>query len=287
MAVSTTRATLRQTLGFKFGGELYVTGDVLASPSPTTSTFALAELVDSGADTKRFVDRWMYLASGTYAGQERRITAYTPGTGLITLHRVLAGAPSSGDDVEIHRWPPSMLHAAINRALTRCKYRDIVKITPVANQTRYSLAAYTYPETEKDVVNVWLYDYPAVGQGYPREAPWFKVHDDAGTMYLYVTAVPATYANSEIWLEIQRPYASLATDAATTTAPAEWVLAGAEVEMYNMLIERTGPGRERERLTLDRNDARRRFRGYSRQYQANYPMKLNLGSPTWGFASIT
>lgn len=283
MAINTSRATLRQALGLKFAGEMYVSGTVLASPASTTTTFALAELVDSGADVKKYVDRWVYLPA---SGQERRITAYNPTNGQVTVQRPLSGAPTAGTAVEVHRWSPTIMHDAINRALYRCKYRDTLQITPVSGQTQYSLAAFTYPENPKDILGVWLYDPPAVGQGIPRDIPWYRVQDVGGTLYLYINPPSVLYSGSEIRVEIQRPYVSLTLDASTTNAPAEWVLAGAEVEMYNTLIERTGPGRERDRLVSDRALADRRFKSHSRQNQANYPRKVNMSAPVWGVNAV-
>lgn len=267
-----TRQSLRRALGQDLAGEHYVLG-TLASATTTGAT--IAELADTGSDAGVYRDRWLWFVT---AEAERRIITYTPGTGAVVWHRVLGSAPSGS--VEAHRWPPSLMHVAINDGLWRCKYLDEQEITPVANQTVYSLASYTYLVEPKQVLRVELERDNGSGNKYREEVAWWKVRQDSTTLCLWIDPPVQQVDDTCIVLTVKRGYGPL-NDETTTSITIDdlWSRAAVRVQMLKQIIARTSPGRERDRYEEMLGEAIREFRRQSKLHQVKESHRLRLANP--------
>jgi hypothetical protein len=116
---TTSRKELRRTIARALQMEFfkrYADAEVALTGTPTTTSLAASSLTQATADYWK--GGWVYIASGTQLGAERRITTFNPTGDILTPEYPLAGAPSAGDKIEIHDlWSPAMIHQAINRAL--------------------------------------------------------------------------------------------------------------------------------------------------------------------------
>jgi hypothetical protein len=116
---TTSRKELRRTIARALQMEFfkrYADAEVALTGTPTTTSLAASSLTQSTTDYWK--GGWVYIASGTQLGAERRITTFNPTGDILTPEYPLAGAPSAGDKIEIHDlWSPAMIHQAINRAL--------------------------------------------------------------------------------------------------------------------------------------------------------------------------
>jgi hypothetical protein len=147
---SLTRKELRRTIARALQMEFfkrYADGELALTGTPTTTSLASSSLTQSQSDYWK--GGWVYIASGTQLGAERRITTFNPTGDILTPEYPLAGAPASGDKIEIHDlWSPTMIHQAINRALKeagRVFFDSNIDSTLVArsDRTLYDISAIT------------------------------------------------------------------------------------------------------------------------------------------------
>jgi hypothetical protein len=147
---SLTRKELRRTIARALQMEFfkrYADGELALTGTPTTTSLASSSLTQSQTDYWK--GGWVYIASGTQLGAERRITTFNPTGDILTPEYPLAGAPASGDKIEIHDlWSPTMIHQAINRALKeagRVFFDSNIDSTLVArsDRTLYDISAIT------------------------------------------------------------------------------------------------------------------------------------------------
>jgi hypothetical protein len=145
-----TRKELRRTIARALQMEFfkrYADGELALTGTPTTTSLASSSLTQSQTDYWK--GGWVYIASGTQLGAERRITTFNPTGDILTPEYPLAGAPASGDKIEIHDlWSPTMIHQAINRALKeagRVFFDSNIDSTLVArsDRTLYDISAIT------------------------------------------------------------------------------------------------------------------------------------------------
>ncbi len=125
---------------------LYGTGDVALTGTPTAlelPSSALAQVDDY------WRGNWVYITSGAQSGQERKIKRFSDAGDKAVLEYPLPGAPNAGDRIEIYDlWPPSIIHAAVNRAIERAGriFSDSVVDTTLVteeNKLRYDLNGLT------------------------------------------------------------------------------------------------------------------------------------------------
>jgi hypothetical protein len=147
---TTNRKELRRTIARALQMEFfkrYADGELALTGTPTTTSLASSSLTQSQTDYWK--GGWVYIASGTQLGAERRITTFNPTGDILTPEYPLAGAPASGDKIEIHDlWSPTMIHQAINRALKeagRVFFDSNIDSTLVArsDRTLYDISAIT------------------------------------------------------------------------------------------------------------------------------------------------
>ena len=182
-----TRKTLRQRLAKDMAGELFITG-IAGSGGLSNKTYELAELVDSAGDTRRWTDTYTWRVA---TGEERRNVNVNLDNGRVDIHRTFATAVTATDEMEIHRYPPGLVNDAINDGLARCRYLRYVDITPVVNQTEYSLSAYPWIHDKSPIYKVqWRWE-GTTGLPVMQDIEWWDVQDDgAGNVKLIIAPSP-------------------------------------------------------------------------------------------------
>ena len=108
-----TRAQIRRSIASLMHREKFVWGSVLASPAPTTTTFALNE-------AKRFPNdylqgRNLYVVDGTQIGQSAVVSGSAVGTGVVTYAPATTLAIPAVSTVEIY--PEDLYPDSINEAI--------------------------------------------------------------------------------------------------------------------------------------------------------------------------
>lgn len=204
---------------------------------------------------------------GANAGVERRVSSYVPAAGSLALGNSYSSNTTSGDDWEMQlHLPPSDWNTCINAALRRCTRRREAALTIVDGYNQYSLAALTDLTRGNQVLEVYTTRGPANQKRRQRLVK--KVHwdvwedDDALTLDL-THALNEDVANSlQLWVAYNAAYASLDTDAATTTCDLDWVTTGTllqAMEMYPNQLEE--PAKRTLKMTVA--DLQREFRRHS------------------------
>ena len=107
------RGTLRRKIGLLMRRNSFITGTVLASPAPSSTTFALTSAKMFGAD--HFKGNVIYAVSGTGAGQSAFCSASAIGTGVLTVSPALSPVFDSTTVVEC--WPDEITPDAVNNAI--------------------------------------------------------------------------------------------------------------------------------------------------------------------------
>lgn len=248
-----TRAAIRQEAANRFGGN--TTGTTTSSG--TTTTFVCSTLADSGESTDRWDGAWVQMTSGTAGniGAIRRIVSGVAGSGTFTVGYAFTSATASGDGFELNEHlSPTDWNNAINRALRRRMRERRETITPVLNQTHYSLASYTDITEPGQVVDLYFRDGPTAAETTYRQVPpyqWEVLEDDDGlTLYLDPPVGPGSNSDFYIIMSYVGPYAEISTDSTTTTCPLDWIVPAtilAALEMYAPQLEQRAFGRVTER----------------------------------------
>jgi hypothetical protein len=182
--------------------------------SATATTVTITALADSttNASSNRYDGRWVYFASGTSIGTQRRVTAggFTPGTGTLTfeLGGVTAGA---GDIVELTALYPaveqvqgedSSYRSIVNRAAGYLAKRAEVE-TAITTAYSYPLDGFPYVDRAERLVRV-LEPGPTGRQ--PINAAWrgWRWRPDTAGGFLELST-PFTTASGALTLEVIRP----------------------------------------------------------------------------------
>jgi hypothetical protein len=173
------RRTIARALQMEFF-KRYSEGELALSGTPTTTSLASASLTQSQSDYWK--GGWVYIASGTQLGAERRISAFNPTGDILTPEYPLASAPAAGDKIEIHDlWSPTMIHQAINRALKeagRVFFDNSIDTTLVARRDRtlYDISAIS--------PNIWKINQIWIEQVADSQIFQPTGVDDSGALYL-------------------------------------------------------------------------------------------------------
>ena len=165
----------------------------------------------------------------------------------------MAAAPVGAEEYEIHTlMHPDDLDRLINNGLKRCHYLDEEEIAVVSGQREYDLSDITWLTRKKQVNKVlWIQGSTANKQ---RHLPmWWQIEEDAGVLTLHVRPYTVTTGQNMLLIGT-RPYAVLATDAATTDCPEDWAKAAAILEVYQWLT-RGGPAKDVKRYQAARDEA--------------------------------
>jgi len=226
--MATTRKELRRQVGNALGALTVGTVRVASTASLTDPS-----LIDRATTETEYARSFCLLASGDHAGQVRRVVAFDPSTGQLTLAREW-NVPTAGDEYELHALVhPDVIHRAINSALATCTRIIRTTISPIEDgaQREYDLSGFI--DRPSQVVNVhWGYGDAGETREYPLE--WYAITPD---LVLRLRPVPPSTVDRLIVTHIA-PYEALESDDAETTCPAEWAVAGALVDVYAYIANR-------------------------------------------------
>jgi hypothetical protein len=214
--------------------------------TPSSTTFVDESLIDyGGSGDEKLLGAWVLVTSGTQLGTLRRVSTYNDKTGQVTLSR--AWTPPTSASYELHtKLSPADLKRCINAGLGRCFYLDRQEITAVDGQREYSLAAYTWLTETKQLAQVLWKQGDTDNEHRYLPLSWWQLSADAGALTLHVDPMTIMSGSAYVLVAL-RPYAALATDAATTDCPLDWAKAAAMVEVYR-LISRNDPAMDATRL---------------------------------------
>jgi hypothetical protein len=93
-----------------------------------------ARLQDSTASADLWTDSWIHMFSGPNAGETRRVAAYDPASGSLTVSRAFPHAVDTTSSYELSRLvAPDVVNSAIDATLTRCWFQTLVPLTLLAD----------------------------------------------------------------------------------------------------------------------------------------------------------
>ncbi len=249
-----TRKALRQALGKRLRECL--TGTVDAAGS---NYIVDADLIDTGEiDTAVYDGHWLYIASGTAAGDERRVSSYVNSTGTLYVGRDFSSTPGAGAEYELHSLlSPTDLNWCINESLPKLYYEHWQEVAVVEGQRQYSLASYTWLTDPAQVIGVYWKSGNTTAEYRYLPHEWYELWATGGTTpgvsphAITLNIRPSAYASGQyLVLRCLRPFTSLTTDTdattGTTACPDALVLAVAEWYAYKLLTEK-GPATDVER----------------------------------------
>lgn len=236
-------------------------GTATAGTSGTLTDTTILQV--GGNATSQHGFNFLYRPSATNASDTvRRVpaTGYDPTTGELThAGPAYTEAPLAGSDdgyYELWPWNPVSVNSAVDRALTtRCF--SLQRDTFTANgQSRYdvtaspvSLSDITTPQDQiVEVVQMFGTDPNARVEPWATAGrTWWPELDD-GTLYVRFDPPPS----GTIQIVWKKPYAALANDAASTTAPLAYVVWAAYYELFialgNRAIRRGEPSSQYDEL---------------------------------------
>ena len=270
--MSVTRAALRQAVAAR----MMRTAVGVAGGGSTVALADPDQLQDAGASDDLWTGAWLLVTAGANAGEVRRITAYDPAAGSVTVNRPFANSIDRTSAYELLRLlSPAELHRAIDDTLARCWHRTLADLTPAAaDQRQFPLP--NWVTRRQQVVEVWeRRGAPPRGE-HLRAVDWWRLtrRPVAGSspFWLEVGHAPG----GRLAVEALRPYLALPSDEASTDAPADWVVAGALAHAYRRL-RRDAPAADADRYTALQRDAAHEFQRLSRLYQPRAVRRVQLG----------
>jgi hypothetical protein len=266
-----TRKELRRMVGEDVGGDLFITGQVMDEPEATPDTFSMEEFVDFGVDSSRWIDWWVLIEE-----EERRLVEVRPESGEVKLHRPLGEAPAPGTIVEVYRWRPSLFNKAINDGLARCKYVQWVQVEMESNAYEYNLSSVPWVLSRQNLLGVYLrYEDDQ------SDVPWSDLRFDGSSRTL--TIRPSTWGSGvTLWIKTKRSYGPLLSDAEAVSMPELWARSAVRLALFELLLARSGSGKENAWLRGAYNQARAYFRRQSDLYMPREARKLQMSAPVWG-----
>lgn len=127
--MSVTRRALRHRVARRLAPFLTGTAD----GGSTVTLVDPARLQDSTASADLWVDSWVLVLDGPNAGESRRVAAYDPASGSITVSRAFPH-PVQTASYELSRLvAPEVVDAAIDATLTRCWFQTLAPLTALAD----------------------------------------------------------------------------------------------------------------------------------------------------------
>jgi len=124
--MSVTRRALRHRVAQRLAPFLAGT----AEGGSTVTLVDAARLQDSTASADLWTDSWVHVFGGPNAGETRRVAAYDPASGSITVSRAFPYALDEAASYELSRQvAPDVIDAAIDVTLTRCWFQTLSPLT--------------------------------------------------------------------------------------------------------------------------------------------------------------
>ena len=273
--MSITRAELRRAVAAR----MMRTVVGVAGGGSTVALADPAELQDAGASDDLWTGAWLHITAGANAGEVRRVTAYDPASGSVTVNRPFARPVDTTSEYELLRLlGPSELHRAIDDTLARCW---------APNAGRVDLG-----RRRPAAVPAAVLGHPPSagggGLGAPRGAhrrggehlravDWWRPHARRAPGHESPFWIELDHApGGALLVEALRPYEALAADQSVTDAPADWVTAGALAYAYRRL-RRDAPADDADRYAALQYEAAREFQRLSRLYQPRAVRRVQLG----------
>lgn len=128
--MSVTRRALRHRIARRLAP--FLTG--MADSGSTVTLVDPARLQDSTASADLWTDSWIHLLDGPGAGETRRVAAYDPAEGSITVSRAFPRSVDAASSYELSRLvAPDVIDAAIDATLTRCWFQTLSPLTMVVD----------------------------------------------------------------------------------------------------------------------------------------------------------
>ena len=254
-----------------------------AAPSSVTAPLLVDTTV--GASTNAHAGAWVFVASGTGVGQQRRVVGngFVPATGAVTVEAPWTTEPSASVIDLTHLFPvatppggDTSYFGLLRAALRHIVIPHTIDVTTVANQQEYDLSAYAAWLTTPDRVTAVL--DPPRASGWPNMPTWrrWEIAFQAGvpTLLFKDRAYPVSSATFQI--EVVLPAFHVVNGAASTVGidevtdtavpPVQDAVDVALIEAYRILAAGRAPGRPSggnwRQLWADQQKIARRVRGY-------------------------
>lgn len=128
--MSVTRRALRHRIAQRLAP--FLTG--MADGGTAVTLIDAARLQDSAASADLWTDSWVHVFGGPNAGETRRVAAYDPAEGSITVSRAFPHDVDAASTYELSRLvAPEAINAAIDATLTRCWRQTLAPLTALAD----------------------------------------------------------------------------------------------------------------------------------------------------------
>ncbi len=127
--MSVTRRALRHRIARRLAPFLTGTAD----GGSTVALVDPARLQDSTASADLWADSWIQVTGGPNAGETRRVAAYDPAVGSITVSRAFPQAAVGASYELLRLVAPEVINAAIDTTLARCWFQTLAPLTALAD----------------------------------------------------------------------------------------------------------------------------------------------------------
>lgn len=258
VAAGILRPLYRRALGAQYGPFGVYTTDGVATGTEARRQIVCSSLIDDFEDASRLKRRYLYVATGTYAGTQTRIrdAGYHGSIGYLEVTKPLAAPLASGIEIEIGTWPCDRyldqkgLNQLVNEALARCliEYRAVLTGAGTTGISLLDAEGYIDQSGRVDAV----YDnLDTVGTTDPLEpSPYGSRVDASGAERTLVTDI--AYASSDsVELRVLRAGHTLINDGSgwvtsavgltsddqAAAAPVPWVVAFGMVKLLQIQTE--------------------------------------------------
>lgn len=181
----------------------------------STTTIVSSSLADSETHATRYSNGYVFVQSGTYAGQQGKVKnsgGFAPSTGTFTVAVAMTGAPGSAETCEWLGHLPRYRYMdvpgikdCVNEALQRVWIKDRLSIAGVTDQKQYSLSSYPWLRETKYIRQ--LCDPKQVYTDNPKRSSkrWDLLVDGERTYLL----IEDPYRSDEMfYLDVFRPASS-------------------------------------------------------------------------------
>ncbi len=128
--MSVTRRALRHRIAQRLAP--FLTG--MADGGSMVTLVDPARLQDSTASADLWTDSWVHLLDGPSAGETRRVAAYDPADGSVTVSRAFPRSVDAGSSYELSRLVgPDVINGAIDATLARCWFQTLSPLSMLAD----------------------------------------------------------------------------------------------------------------------------------------------------------
>jgi len=256
-----------------------------------TTTTAVVTALTSSIDAGDAVDLWLLRRSADVGDRQRRVAAYAPMTGTLTVDRAYATAVAAGEALELLVLDPTQqLRVAALAGLRRCYFVDRVDVTPTGGALEHDLSAALVWVTDVGQVRDVAYRTGAVGVLRPGSLGWHRTFSTSAGVQ---TAVAAR-TSGVLVVEALRPHASWVNGADSTTGPTldtdvlavdlDYAAAAGHIEAWRRCVATLAPV-AREGMAITRQAAKDEFEAQVNRHVPVRPDRLSFRYPLGGRAT--